>query len=291
MRRARPPRGSGGQRRPLPPPAALAPTRALALHSCPFLQVRLQDGGSRSRLPGRDDPDKGKEAVGRRAAALVEPGMRLGLGTGSTVEHFLLALAARLRRGELEGLVGVATSRRTEERARALGLPLAELPAVGELDLAVDGADEVDPNLNLIKGGGGALLREKMVAQAARRFVVIVDEGKLVTRLGTRGPLPVEVIPFAWEVHLPFLRALGARPVLRRVGDGTPFVTDNGHFVLDCTFPGGVPDPDGLEERLARRAGIVESGLFVGLAREVWVGSVHGVRCLLSSSGGAGGGR
>lgn len=278
-------RSLGQSRGYLPRRAALAVSSNFSLDSCPSVRASVVTSEGKAKVAERDDQDEGKRAAARQAATLVEPGMRLGLGTGSTVEHFLAALAARLRHGELEGVVGVATSRRTEERARAMGIPLAELGAVGELDLAVDGADEVDPSLDLIKGGGGALLREKIVAQAARRFVVIVDEGKLVGRLGTRGPLPVEVVPFAWHAQLPFLRSLGALPVLRTLPAGNPFVTDDGHFLLDCTFPEGISEPGDLEDRLARRAGIVESGLFVDCAREVWVGGVHGVRCLRPPGG------
>jgi ribose 5-phosphate isomerase A len=140
------------------------------------------------------------------------------------------------------------------------------------LDLTVDGADEVDPNLDLIKGLGGALLREKMVAQASRSMVVIVDDSKVVTRLGTRSPLPVEVVPFAWKSHVPFLRELGCEPSLRKTQTGEPLVTDNGNYILDCSFSAGIADPRSLDQTLAARAGVVESGLFLGLASRVFVG-------------------
>jgi ribose 5-phosphate isomerase A len=214
--------------------------------------------------------------------------MRLGLGTGSTVAFFLQALGQRLRDGEIPGIVGVPTSLRTEREARELGIPLAPLEDVGLLDLTVDGADEVDPKLGLVKGMGGALLREKMVAQATRRLLIIVDEGKLVDRLGTRSPLPVEVVPFAWQSHLPFLEALGARGSLRENPDGSPFFTDNGNLVLDSRFFSGMAAPEEVERKLAHRAGIVESGLFLGMTDEVYVGGSGGdVRILGAEKSGA----
>jgi ribose 5-phosphate isomerase A len=198
--------------------------------------------------------------------------MKLGLGTGSTVAFFLEALGGRVRRGELPGIVGVPTSIRTESAAQELGIPLTTLEEAGTLDLTVDGADEVDPRLDLIKGLGGALLREKMVAQVTRRLIIIIDVGKLVEQLGTRGPLPVEVIPFAWKSHLPFLEALGAEAAIRQDSRGSPFTTDNGNYLLHCRFPGGILDPTELQNTLANRAGIVDTGLFLDLADEVIVG-------------------
>jgi len=221
----------------------------------------------------RSDPsDEGKAVAGAKAAESVRPGMRVGLGTGSTVAFFLQALGRRVQDGELPGIVGVPTSLRTEKDAGELGIPLATLQEVGSLDLTVDGADEVDPDLDLIKGLGGALLREKMVAQATRHLIIITDERKIVRRLGTRSPLPVEVVPFAWESHLPFLHELGARAVIRRGPGGEPFLTDNGNIILDCHFSQGIGNPSGLQVALANRAGIVESGLFLGMANEVLVG-------------------
>lgn len=220
----------------------------------------------------RDPSEMGKAIAGAKAAEAVSPGMKVGLGTGSTVAYFLEALGARCRGGELPGTLGVPTSIWTEERSRELGIPLTTLEEAGALDVTVDGADEVDPSLDLIKGLGGALLREKMVAQATFHYIVVADDRKVVDRLGTRSPLPVEVIPFAWRSHVPFFDGLGARAELRREPDGTPFLTDNGNHILHCTFPEGIEDPMALEETLARRAGIVESGLFLGVAAEVLVG-------------------
>ena len=236
--------------------------------------------GSASRAADRE-----KEAAGEEAARCVRPGMRLGLGTGSTVAHFLEALGRRYRKGELPGIVGVPTSVRTERAAEKLGIPLANLEDVGTLDLTVDGADEVDPNLDLIKGLGGALLREKMVAQASRRFMVIVDEGKMVVRLGSRAPLPVEVVPFAWESHLAMMEELGGEGVLRLTEKGDPYRTDNANFIVDVRFPGGVPQPLEVEEAFRVRAGIVGTGLFLGMAESVYVGGPAGVRTLKRREG------
>ena len=216
--------------------------------------------------------------AGRDAARSVVSGMRLGLGTGSTVAHFLEHLGARLARGELTGVVGVPTSVRTEKAARELGVALATLEGLGALDLTVDGADEVDPGLDLVKGLGGALLREKMVAQASDRMLVVVDDSKLVGRLGEIAPLPVEVVPFGHASHMGWLRDLGAEPTVRAGGNGHPYLTDNGNLIVDCRFAGGIEDPVGLERQLARRAGVVESGLFLNLATEAVVAGKGGVR-------------
>ena len=218
-----------------------------------------------------------KSAAGREAATDVASGMRLGLGTGSTVAYFLRHLGARLASGELADVVGVPTSIRTEKAARRLGVPLGTLSELAPLDLTVDGADEVDPQLNLIKGLGGALLREKMVAQASDRFVVVVDDAKVVNRLGELAPVPVEVVPFEFDSHWNWLVALGADPELRRNEDGDVYTTDNGLLIFDCRFVNGIVDPVELENRLMHRAGVVESGLFLGLADEAVVAGADGV--------------
>ena len=223
----------------------------------------------------------GTEALKRRAAekALeqVRSGMVLGLGTGSTVAHLLASLGAALRDGSLSDIVGVPTSVQTERHATSLGIPLIELGARERIDLTIDGADEISPELDLIKGGGGALLREKMVAQASARVVIIADESKRVARLGASFPLPVETVSWGWESHVRFLRSLGADVALRTGPDGKPAASDNGHVLLDCRFPGGIEDPHALDEALVHRAGIVETGLFLGLASEALVASPHGV--------------
>lgn len=226
-----------------------------------------------------------KRAVGVRAAELVEPGMRLGLGTGSTVAHLLVALAIRLEEGSVRDIVGVPTSLRTASEARKLGIPLTSLAETPDLDLTIDGADEVDPELNLIKGLGGALLREKMVAQASRRLAIMVDDSKVVVALGTRSPVPVEVVQFGWEIHGPFLESLGARPVLRVGPDEEPMVTDNGNFIVDCYFPdSGIEDVDSFERTVQARSGVVETGLFLGMATEVLVSGPAGISTLTRPS-------
>ena len=230
--------------------------------------------------PGRAALGEMKRLAGREAALGVEPGMRLGLGTGTTVAHFLDHLAARIRRCELPGVVGVATSARTERAARGLGIPLATLAEAGSLDLTVDGADEVAPGLDLIKGLGGALLREKIVAQASRRMVVIADDTKVVPKLGARAPLPVEVTPFAHASHLDWLGDLGSEPRLRIGPDDRPYRTANGNYIVDCRFEGGIPDLPALERGLADRAGVVESGLFLGMAECAIVAGADGVRIM-----------
>lgn len=219
-----------------------------------------------------------KRDAAREALARVESGMRLGLGTGSTMAHFLDLLGEALAQGSLKDIVGIPTSVRTREHAGEVGIPLAELDAIQPLDLAVDGADEVNPSLDLVKGLGGALLREKMVVQAAQRFVVIADDSKWVDRLATRAPLPVEVVPFSWKAHLAPLQALGGEPVLRTVEGGEPIYTDNGNLLLDMHFTDGIENPRELERALRDRAGVVETGLFLGVASEAILAGEEGIR-------------
>lgn len=225
------------------------------------------------------------EILKRRAAetalALVESGMILGLGTGSTVAHFLELLGGKIADGDLKDIVGVPTSVRTGREARAAGIPLASLGEHAVVDLTVDGADEVSPALDLIKGMGGALLREKMVAQASRHLVIIADEGKAVDHLGTLSPLPVEVVDWGWAVHMRFLQDQGAAVTVRKLDDGPPYKSDNGNLILDCRFPEGIADPHGLEAALRARAGVVESGLFLGMANEAYLAGSDGVRHLV----------
>ena len=221
-----------------------------------------------------------KRAAALRAAEWIRDGMVLGLGTGSTVYHLLEEIAAQRSRGAWKEIVGVPTSKRTEELARRFGIPLTTLAERPELDLTIDGADEVDPDLDLIKGLGGALLREKVVATASATVVIAVDEGKRVAKLGTRAPLPVEIDPFTLSVHDSFFAALGATPKLRRGEDGEPVVTDGGNYLVDCRFPGGIDDLALVEQRLDARAGVVEHGLFMGLADYVVVGTPTGVDVL-----------
>lgn len=210
----------------------------------------------------------------RRAVNFVRDGMVLGLGSGATASAAVRELGRRVATGRLTGISGVPTSNATRELALEVGIPLTDLAAHPALDLTIDGADEVSPEGDLLKGRGGALLREKIVAVRSRRLVIVVDPGKLVRRLGERMPLPVEVVPFGWSTHLDLLRELGAEPELRaRRGSDQPFVSDDGHYILDARFPHAIADPPGLVEALARRPGVVETGLFLGFRPEIVVGS------------------
>jgi ribose 5-phosphate isomerase A len=220
-----------------------------------------------------------KRAAAERAAEWIEDRMTLGLGTGSTVRHLLDVIAERRAGGAWGGVVGIPTSEDTAARARGLGIPLASLDERPEVDLTVDGADEVDPELRLIKGLGAALLREKIVAAASRVLVIVADESKVVRRLGTRSPLPVEVDPFGASTHPPFLRSLGCEPVLR-LKNGEVVVTDGGNRIFDCRFPEGIADPEALEARLALRPGVVESGLFLGMASAAVIAGAEEVRVI-----------
>jgi len=220
-----------------------------------------------------------KRKAGERAVDFVESGMVVGLGHGSTAVFALRRIAQLLREGQLREIVGVPCSRQVEAEARKLGFPLTTLDEHPVIDLTIDGADEVDPRLNVIKGGGGALLREKIVAQASRREIIVVDESKLSRALGTRWPVPVEVVPFGWHTQSAYLESLGAQPSRRLNEDGTHFKTDQGNFILDSNF-GPIPNPDQLAARLNERAGIVEHGLFLELATDVIVAGGEGVRHL-----------
>lgn len=206
--------------------------------------------------------------------------MAIGLGTGSTVRHLVDLLAEALREGRLRDIVGVPTSSRTEEQARELGVPLVELGSVAELDLTIDGADEIDPGLDLIKGLGAALLREKMVAQASRRLVIISDDTKLVERLGQKAPLPVEVVDWALDAQQRFLESLGAEVILRVDASGAPVRSDNGNVFLDTRFDGGLPAPQELERTLLYRAGVVDTGLFLGMADAAVIAAPEGITTL-----------
>jgi ribose 5-phosphate isomerase A len=228
-----------------------------------------------------------KQLAAQQALESLQDGMALGLGSGSTAACFVQLLGERVQAGTLRQIVGVPTSEKTARQAAALGIPLTTLTELERhrppplLDLVIDGADEVDAELNLIKGLGQALLREKIIASYARRFVVIVDESKLVARLG-RGPLPVEIVQFEAGLHVRWLASLGCRAELWREADGRPIVTDNGNFLARCWFEtatgAGIPDVPALARVLAERPGIVEHGLFLGMASEVIVAGQVGIR-------------
>jgi len=218
-----------------------------------------------------------KQRAALAAFDYVRSGMTLGLGTGSTADFFLIAVGQAIAQGRLRDIRAVASSHRSESRAAELGIPLIPLTMPDSIDLTVDGADEIAPNLDLIKGLGGALLREKILAQNSRMLIIIADASKRVTQLGTRSPLPVEVIPFAHESTSQFLRSLGCTPTLRRQADQSPFQTDNGNFIYDCRFEKGIEKPAAISAVLSTRAGIVESGLFLHLAHMAIVADENAV--------------
>jgi ribose 5-phosphate isomerase A len=226
------------------------------------------------------DKDQRKREAARRALDLVKPGMKLGLGSGTTAHEFVEVVGEAVK-GGLE-IVCVGTSKATEDQARSLGIPLSTLDDLPELDLVVDGADEIDPKLRLIKGGGGALLREKIVAAASKRMAVIADSSKLVPTLGAF-PLPVEVVPFglaATRRHIEkAIARLNLAGPIRLRGGSTPFVTDGGHYILDCSL-GAIDDPERLGEVLSMIPGVVEHGLFVGFARTAIIAGAEGVQVL-----------
>jgi len=238
-----------------------------------------------ARLSGQESDLKRQAA--HCAVKFVQPGMVVGLGVGSTAIFAVRHIAQLLREGQLRDILGVPCSIQTGEEARRLGISLTTLKDHPIVDLTIDGADEIDPDLNLIKGGGGALLREKIVAQASRREIIVVDESKLSPILGTRRAVPVEVVPFGWRSQTHYLESLGAHVTVRpspvetgeSQGEGH-FKTDQGNLILDCNF-GPIHQPDLLAAQLDARAGIVEHGLFLGLATDVIVAGKDGVRHLL----------
>ncbi|MDJ0784817.1 MAG: ribose 5-phosphate isomerase A [Desulfosarcinaceae bacterium] len=225
--------------------------------------------------PGGEDPRR--VAAGKAAVDCIAPGMVVGLGTGRTAIWAVRRLAEQLRQRSLTDVVGVPTSLATAQEARRLGIPLTSLEAHPRLDLVIDGADEVDPDLNLIKGGGGALLREKIVAQAGRRRVIVVDAAKMSPQLGTKGALPVEVVPFGWKSQRSYLEHLGAHVALRRDANRNIFETDQGNYILDCQF-GPIPDAAELGQRIKQRSGIVEHGLFLQMTTDLIVAGPDGIQ-------------
>lgn len=217
-----------------------------------------------------------RQRAAERALDYVENGMAIGLGTGSTASFMLRGLAERLVAGRLQRIAGVPTSEQTAALARELGIPLTTLDQHPSLDLALDGADEIDPQLRLIKGLGGAMLREKIVAASAERFIVMASVSKRVSRLGERSPLPVEVVAFGMPLCVRRLMALGGEPTLRRDRSGAPFVTDEGHLILDCHF-GVIADPEALAASISAIPGVVAHGLFLGMASLAVIAGPDGV--------------
>ncbi len=229
-------------------------------------------------MPHNIEQDSWKQQAGTAAARLVEDGMVIGLGTGSTANYLIYALAQRMVSG-LHIIGAVPSSNATKELAANLNIPLTDLNTHPELDLYIDGADEIDPQLRLLKGAGGALLREKIVASSARRFVVIADITKKVTQLGHQFPVPVEVVPLAVTPVSKRITALGANIRVRQLA-GQPFITDNQNFIVDCTFPTGIADPDELDAHLHSIVGVVETGLFLHMAQQAFIGGPDGVHII-----------
>jgi ribose 5-phosphate isomerase A len=223
------------------------------------------------------NPDQLKHEAALRALEYVRDGMVMGLGSGTTAEHAVRELGRRVREEGLK-VRGVPTSEKIRQLAQQVGIPLTTLEESPELDLTIDGADEVDlVTLNAIKGLGGALLREKIVALATKVETFIVDESKVVQHLGEHTPVPVEVVQFGWSRTVDSLFALGCMPVRRESAEGEPFITDSGNYLIDCQFP-RIENPQLLGERIIRVVGVVEHGLFIGIARRVIVASDTGIR-------------
>jgi ribose 5-phosphate isomerase A len=226
-----------------------------------------------------------KQQAAEAAVEMVQSGMKLGLGHGSTVQFALERLSAKIKSSELTAIIGIPSSKHTKAESKRLGIPLGDLRDFPEgLDLDLDGADEVDPQLNLIKGGGGALLRERIVAVHCKRVVIMVDESKLVNNLGTKHDLPIVVSPSGWESHLNFIAALGGKAKLRTDQNGKPVVTDEDYYLLDCKF-GEIDNPEGLAAALENHEGIVDHGLFLGLATDVIVAGASGIQRLVRNAG------
>jgi len=223
-----------------------------------------------------DDRERYKQLVGAYAADMVPSNSVIGLGTGSTATYFVTAVAERLRDGRLTNVIGVPTSERTAAQAHREGVPISDLHTHPQLAVAFDGADEIDPHLGLIKGLGGALLREKIVASAATQFFVFGDSTKSVRTLGVVTPVPVEIVDFARSLCMRRLTALGSRPILR-LRDGQPQITDEGHVILDCFFD-GIADPQALDAAIHAIPGVVETGLFLGMATAAIIGGPDGVQ-------------
>lgn len=220
-----------------------------------------------------------KKQAAEQALEYIQSGMIVGLGTGSTAKHMLIGLAERLKDGRLRDIVGVPTSRGAEKLAQELGIPLATLEQQPSIDIALDGADEIDPNLDLIKGLGGALLFEKIVETSSSKLVIMADETKIVKQLGTRSPLPVEVVPFGLPLSRRRLEELGCKPVLRLGADQQPYRTDENNYIFDCHFQ-GIADAAALNIAVNMIPGVVEHGLFLNMASIALVAGANGVTTL-----------
>lgn len=223
--------------------------------------------------------DQAKQQAGYQAAEFIQSGMIVGLGTGSTAKFALERIAERLKNGQLKNILGIPSSIQTARFARTLHIPLTTFEAHPEIDVTIDGADEIDPDLNLIKGGGGALLREKVLAQASRRNIIVVDDSKVSPHLGSKQAVPIEVISFALPIIPDYLKLFGATVSLRKNQDGSVFYTDQNNLIIDARFD-PITNPESLGTTLKQRAGIVEHGLFLALATDVIIAGENGLRHL-----------
>ncbi|PIN26592.1 Ribose 5-phosphate isomerase [Handroanthus impetiginosus] len=259
---------------------------SLRRHNHTSSRIHIRTSRSRFSIKAFSAPvlsqDDLKKLAADKAVEYVKSGMVLGLGTGSTAAFVVDKLGALLKSGALTDIVGVPTSKRTQEQAASLGIPLSTLDAHPDIDLAIDGADEVDPNLDLVKGRGGALLREKMVEAASDKFVVVADDSKLVSGLGGSGlAMPVEVVQFCWNYNLVRLQELfkeeGCEAKLRLDGNGKPYVTDNSNYIVDLYFKTPIKDSDAAGKEIASLEGVVEHGLFLDMATAVIIAGGDGV--------------
>lgn len=223
-----------------------------------------------------------KRQAALKAVEFVQSGMIVGLGTGSTAVHATRAIGEMLADGRLHHILAIPTSQTTAQQAKQVGIPLTTINQHTHIDITIDGADEIDPHLNLIKGLGGALLREKIVAIASQRLIIIADDSKRVTQLGSQAPVPVEVIAFAQKPVQHYLQSLGARVVLRQQ-DNQPFITDENNIILDCHFP-PITDPSSLAQAIRQRPGVVEHGLFLHMATDAIIASAQNIEVLSRKS-------
>lgn len=224
-----------------------------------------------------------KKQVAEHAVGFIQSGMVVGLGEGSTAILALYKIGEMILSGELNNIIGIPCSVNIEKAAIESGIPVSDINRHNSIDLTIDGADEVDAQLNLIKGGGGALLREKMVAQISQREIIIVDETKLSKNLGETWALPIEVVQFGWQSHCKYLEELGGKPQIRLLKNKIPYITDQGNYILDVNF-GPIFDPEDLNVKLNKRSGIVEHGLFINLATDILISSSKGIRHLEKSN-------
>jgi ribose 5-phosphate isomerase A len=226
-----------------------------------------------------DEIQEFKMQAAKEAATYLKSEMIIGLGSGTTATYAIRVIAKLIQSRVLENIFGIPSSVKAARLAQELGIPLTNLEEHPEVDITIDGADEVDPDLNLIKGGGGALLREKILAQASKELIIVVDESKLTSCLGSKWPVPLEVLPFAWKTEAIFLESLGAEVILRKMLDDTLFKTDQGNLIIDAKF-GEIQNPQDLAQKLQERAGIIEHGIFIDLASLVISAGEGGIKKL-----------